>query len=142
MADPAGTFSLTLLPAALAVARLEPAAALPAWAAAGDFLAVVRTGEELTIMADAGLVPREVRAERPFRALKVLGPLPFDAVGVLAALTGPLAEARIPILAVSTFDTDYLLVREAHLPRALEALARAGHRLVEWHAAAPATPSP
>jgi hypothetical protein len=72
-------------------------------------------------------VPAGVRREVGFRCLEVEGPFEFDAVGVLASLAAPLARARVPILAVSTFDTDYLLVKEVHLAAALRALRRAGH---------------
>ena len=72
-------------------------------------------------------MPAGVRREDGFRCVAVRGPLAFDVVGILAALTAPLARARIPILAISTFDTDYLFVRQAHLARAVRALRRAGH---------------
>lgn len=72
-------------------------------------------------------MPARVRREDGFRCLAVRGPLAFDAVGVLAALAAPLARIPIPILAISTFDTDYLFVRQAHLARAVRALRAAGH---------------
>jgi hypothetical protein len=109
-----------------AVARLAPDAPVPAWAAApGAFVSVTRTGHELSIVAPVEAVPGDVRAERGFAALRVVGPLAFDAVGVLAALSGALAAAEVPLLVISTFDTDVLLVREAHLDRARRALRAA-----------------
>lgn len=72
-------------------------------------------------------MPAGVRREDGFRCLEVRGPFAFDAVGVLASLTAPLARARIPILAISTFDTDYLFVRQFHLAGAIRALSSAGH---------------
>jgi hypothetical protein len=106
-----------------AVARLAPDAPVPAWAAApGALVSVTRTGHELSIVAPMEAVPDDVRAERGFAALRVVGPLAFDAVGVLARLSGALAAAEVPLLAISTFDTDVLLVREAHLDRARRAL--------------------
>jgi uncharacterized protein len=119
-----------VLPGALAVARLEPGAPLPEWAGpAGALHAVVRTAEETSIVCPAEAVPDEVRAERGFRALQVAGPLDFALTGVLAALAGPLAEAGISIVALATFDTDYVLVRAERLDAAVEALRAAGHRV-------------
>lgn len=72
-------------------------------------------------------MPAGVRREDGFRCIEVRGPFAFDAVGILASLAAPLARARIPILAISTFDTDYLFVRQAHLARAVRVLRGAGH---------------
>jgi hypothetical protein len=90
-------------------------------------VSVTRTGTELSIVCRERNVPAGGRREVGFRCLEVEGPFEFDAVGVLASLAAPLARARVPILAVSTFDTDYLLVKEVHLAAALRALRRAGH---------------
>jgi hypothetical protein len=114
----------------LAVCRLPPNAPLPAWAArAHRFLTVSRTPEELSITADAELVPPEAPGERGYRAIKVDGTLALDLIGVLASIAGPLADSRIAIFAISTYDTDYVLVKAADLARAVAALERAGHRV-------------
>jgi uncharacterized protein len=121
---------LRVLPGALAVARLRPGEPVPAWAsAAGALHAVVRTAGELSVVCDDAAVPAGVRAERGFRALAVAGPLDFALTGVLAALAVPLAEAGVPIFAVSTYDTDHLLVRAERLGEAIAALEAAGHRV-------------
>lgn len=122
------TIRLRILPGTLAICRLGPGEAIPAWAG-GRFVATTRTPGELSVVCDEAGVPGGVRAERGWRAFEVEGPLDFGLTGVLAALTTPLAEARIPAFAISTFDTDYLLVPGRHLPEALEALRRAGHQL-------------
>ena len=83
--------------------------------------------EETSVVCEAQLVPEGVRAERGFRALRVEGTVPFSANGVLAAIATPLANARIPIFVVSTFDTDYVLVREWEIESAVAALREAGH---------------
>jgi hypothetical protein len=88
---------------------------------------VARTDKELSIVCRADQTPRGGRREDGFRCLEVAGPLPFEATGVLAALAAPLARARIPILAISTFDTDYLFVRQVRLREVVRALVRAGH---------------
>jgi uncharacterized protein len=121
---------LRVLPGALAVARLGPDEAPPAWAApAGALHAVVRTADELSVVCPDEAVPAGARAERGFRALAVTGPLDFGLTGVLAALAAPLAEAGVPIFAVSTYDTDHLLVRAERLAEAVAVLRAAGHRV-------------
>lgn len=80
-------------------------------------------------MCDESEIPAEVHAERGFRALKVVGPLDFSLVGVLASIAMPLAQAGISIFAISTFDTDYILIREQQLPSAVAALREAGHEV-------------
>jgi hypothetical protein len=119
--------TLTLLPGLYAVARLDPETPLPAWAdAPGDFSSISRTRDELSIVAPELRVGADVPAERGFAAFRVEGPLPFDAVGILASIAVPIAEAGVSILAVGTFDTDYVLVKERHLPRVREALVARG----------------
>ena len=124
------TVSLAVLPETYAVARLAADAPEPEWARGGAFRSSTRTADELSIVCPASRVPAEVTAERDFRCLAVEGPLDFSAVGILASLTGALAEAGISLFALSTYDTDYLLVRAARLDAALAALAGAGHRVV------------
>jgi uncharacterized protein len=125
------------VPGELAVARLEPSAAPPDWAAPGDDAvhAVVRTGSEVTVVCPAARVPDGVRAERGWRALAVEGPLDLALTGVLASLLTPLAEAGVAIFAVSTFDTDHVLVRAERLGDAVRALRAAGHRIDDGPAA-------
>jgi hypothetical protein len=125
-----GPLDLRVLPGALAVARLEPDEAPPAWAAPGGALhAVVQTARELSVVCADDAVPAGVRAERGFRALAVDGPLDFGLTGVLAALAVPLAGAGVSIFAVSTYDTDHVLVRAERLGEAVAALRAAGHRV-------------
>ena len=116
---------LSVLDDPLAVCRLAPGAALPDWLSwSGKLTAVCRTPEELSLVCLERDVPDDVRAERGWRAFKVEGPLDFALTGVLAGLAAPLAEAGISIFAISTFDTDYLLVRAADLDGARSVLAR------------------
>lgn len=124
-------FSLTdlplfILPDRLAVCRLPAEAAIPDWARPGDLLAMVQTKDELSIVCTERFVPPDVRAERGWRALQVQGPLEFAMTGVLASIAVPLARAGVSIFAISTFDTDYVLVREDALDRAVSALNQAG----------------
>ncbi len=122
--------TIALLDGTFAVCRLPADAPLPGWAlggAAGPFVAIARTGDELSIVCRAEAVPQEVRSEPGWRCLRVAGALDFAEVGVLAALLAPLAAAGIAVFVVSTFDTDYLLVKSDRLDAAVEALRHAGH---------------
>lgn len=130
------TLDLIVLPDALAVCRLKAGSDAPPWLAGEAFASVTRTPEETSVVCRAAIVPRDVRAEPGWRALRVAGPLDFALTGVLLSLLEPLAAAGVSVFALSTFDTDYLLVREAALEEALTALAGAGHRIARAHASA------
>jgi predicted metal-dependent HD superfamily phosphohydrolase len=121
--------TLTVLPDTYAVSRLSAEAAVPTWATTGNFLSITRTAHELSVVCLQSLVPDGVRCERDWRCLQLAGPIPFSTIGVLASLVQPLAGAGISVFAVSTFDTDYLLVKENDLKRALAVLCDAGHEV-------------
>lgn len=110
----------------LAVCRLPANSALPPWLPPAGFTSVTRTVDELSIVCAASVVPADVQMERGWRALKVLGPLAFDAVGVLRQIASPLADAGIPIIAIGTFDTDYVLVQQRQVAEADRVLGAAG----------------
>jgi hypothetical protein len=112
-----------------AVTRLAADAAIPEWATLGKFFSVTRGEDELSVVCDAARVPEGGRSEAGWACLKIEGPFDFGQTGILESVTGPLAEAGVPIFAVSTFDTDYILVKEATLERACGALETAGHRM-------------
>jgi len=121
--------TLTLLPEPLAVCRLDPHSAPPEWAWSGPLVSITRSADELSLVCAAAQVPPDARAELPWRALKVAGPLDFSLTGILASLAAPLAEAAISIFAISTYDTDYVLVRAGQIDAALDSLRRAGHTI-------------
>ncbi len=119
---------LEILPETLAVCRLPADADVPGWVA-GAFLTVSRTPDELSITAPQAAVPADARCERDYRAFRVRGPLPLNLIGVLAAIADPLAAAGLSIFAISTYDTDYVLVKGRDLERAIVALEAAGHEV-------------
>ncbi len=110
-----------------AVCKLPPDSAVPTWATAGDVFSVTRTDEELSVVCRQEMVPSGTRAEVDWRCLRVAGTMPFTHVGVLASLTTPVAAAGVGVFAVSTFDTDYLFIKDAEFQTAVAALRRAGH---------------
>jgi hypothetical protein len=115
-----GNFAVTKLPAEMPV---------PEWASSEPFCSVTRTDSELSIVCREENVPLDLKCERGFRCLAVAETLDFALVGILASMLLPLAEAGIAVFVVSTFDTDYLLVKASDLDRCVQALRRAGHRV-------------
>ena len=124
-------FFLSVLPDSLTICRLEPNDPFPDWVVTGDLLSLTRTPDELSVLCPQAIVPDEVLADKGWRALKVQGPLDFALVGVLAELSGLLAAAKVSIFVISTFDTDYILVKEEKLMTAISALREAGHQVTE-----------
>jgi uncharacterized protein len=110
-----------------AVVRLEPDADIPPWARTGHFWSVTRSDSELSVVCRQEQVPPDASAERGWCAFEVAGPLDFSLTGIVASLVTPLADEDIPLFVISTFETDYLLVREHDLHRSVAALTSAGH---------------
>ena len=111
----------------LAVCQLAAGSPVPEWALAQGFFCVTQTAEELSIVCAETRVPPGVRVERDWVAMKLEGPFPFAMTGVLTSFLQPLAEAGVPIFVVSTFDTDYVLIKRENLEQAVAALGAAGH---------------
>lgn len=119
--------TLRALPETLSVVRLPAGSSVPPWATAGRFFSVTRTAGELSVVCEAHLVPADAgNVEAGFRAMEVAGPLDFALTGILSAIAAPLADAEISIFAISTFDTDYVLVRSGKLEAAQATLRAAG----------------
>jgi hypothetical protein len=123
------SLTLQILPEHLAIVRLAPDAAIPAWATLGSFFVVARTTDELSLICASDLVPTEIDASRGWRAIKLVGPFDLSEVGILVAIATPLAEAGVCIMPVATYDTDYVLVQNTQLAAAITRLTAAGHRL-------------
>ncbi len=119
---------LIVLPDKFAVCRLLSSENVPSWVWGNkSLLSVTYTADELSIVCASENVPDDVQCERLWGAMKVQGPLDFALTGILAALAGPLAEAGIAIFALSTYDTDYILVKEDTLQQAVMVLRQHGH---------------
>lgn len=122
--------TLTLFEGCLAVCRLPANAPVPPWAfAKGPISSITRSEKELSVICGEGSVPAGVRCERGWRVMKVENPLNFALTGILVSLAAPLAEAGVSIFTVSTFDSQYLMVKEASIEVALKILVNAGHEI-------------
>ncbi len=119
--------SLEVLPDLLAITRLKPTDSIPEWAQRSSFFSITKTSDELSIVCRQAEVHGKMKSERNWRAIKVNGPLDFGLTGILVSLAHPLAASGVSIFAISTFDTDYVLVKQENLERAMAALESAGH---------------
>ncbi len=124
-----GRLRFSVLPGSYSVLRLPPDADVPAGVLVPPFHSVTRTPAELSVVCPEGAVPEGARVETGWALLALAGPFPFELVGVLSSVLAPLAKAGVSIFALSTFDTDYVLVKKDRLADALDALTAAGHGL-------------
>jgi hypothetical protein len=124
-----GVMDLRVLSDRLSVCRLPADSPWPGPPAGPSFYSVTRTDAEMSVVCREDSVPigAHVRVETDWRALEVAGPLDFSMVGVMAALTAPLADVDVSVFVVSTYDTDYVLVHAAALEKAVDALRSASH---------------
>lgn len=121
---------IDILAGLYAICRLAPDAPIPPWARGAEFTAIACTPEEVSVVCAEERVPPGVRVSTGWRVLTLRGPFALTAVGVLAAVAQPLATAGVSIMAIATFDTDYVLVREDQLASAIAALEMAGHKVL------------
>ena len=120
---------LTVLGERLSICRLDASEEVPVWATGSSFFSVTRTRDELSVVCPEDVVPEGISRERGWRAFRLEGTFDLSMVGVLASVASPLAEAGASIFVVSTFDTDYVLVREEQLDLAVDTLRASGHRV-------------
>ena len=122
--------SLKILPDRISVCRFEPTAALPGWIDRSAFYSITRTEEELTLVCREALVPPGTKCESGWRCFCVEGVLDFSEIGIMFSISQPLAKSGVSVFIISTYDTDYFLVKETEMAKAVEALTAAGHRIV------------
>jgi hypothetical protein len=123
--------TITVVPGTFTICKLPPKSPLPEWAKTGWFSSITCTDEELSVVCREEDVPADVESEPGWRGLRVAGQLCFTLVGVLSALVGPLASAGVSVFVMSTFNTDYVLVKTEQFEQALQALRQAGHHVEE-----------
>jgi uncharacterized protein len=116
--------TLSILPEILAVCSLKNNEPIPAWGIKSSFFSVSRTIDELSIVCPESNIPDNIKSEKNLRAIKIEGKLEFKQTGILASLATPLAEAGISIYVVSTFNTDYILIKDKSLRKAIDLLGK------------------
>lgn len=116
---------ISILPDSLAICQFPKDTPIPQYVFASTFFSITQAEDELSIVCDQSVVPSDVKRVEGWRAFKVEGPLDFSQVGILSSLATPLAENQIPIFAISTYDTDYLLVQSKHFSEAKKVLGKA-----------------
>lgn len=123
--------TMKLLKDRLAVCRLNNKALIPSWAEGSNFFSITRTLDELSIVCLEDNVPDKVQCEKDWRALKVEGPLDFSLVGILSSISTILAENEISIFAISTYDTDYILIQNKQIQKAIDVLSSERYKIIE-----------
>jgi uncharacterized protein len=118
------------LPGTYSIIRQNADASIPDWATTGDFSSITHTAHELSIVCRTENIPREVSPGPRWRCLQLEGPFAFSQTGVLLSFIEPLSNNGVPIFAISTYDTDYILIQEEFTGVALHALQAAGHELL------------
>lgn len=121
--------TLSILPDTFAICRLEAKAKLPDWAFSSNFFSITRTLNELSIVCPVAQIPPDIECNLEWCCFQVEGQLDFSLTGILAALATPLAQAGISIFALSTYNTDYLMVKQENQELAIEILSQAGHQV-------------
>jgi hypothetical protein len=124
------TLTLSVLSETFTVCRFNPNDPIPTWAYMGNFYSITKTSEELSIICEEKFVPQNIKSEKSWKALKVEGPLDFALIGIMANLSGILGRGGISVFVVSTFDTDYILVKKEKLEIAKELLIAEGHTIL------------
>ncbi|MDX1707764.1 MAG: ACT domain-containing protein [Desulfobacterales bacterium] len=124
------TLSLEILPERMAVCRFDSASELPDWIGKSVFYSITRTEEELTLVCREATAPSDTKCERGWRCFRVQGVLDFSEIGIMFSITQPLAKSGVSVFAISTYDTDYFLVKENDLANAVDALTAAGHQVL------------
>ena len=110
---------------------MPPDAAIPEWAYLGEFFSITKTADELSIVCLSGVIPESVEKDAGWQVLKIEGVLSFDLVGILAQVSAVLAEAEVSIFAISTYNTDYILVNNRDFDSAVVVLRNDGHEVVQ-----------
>jgi hypothetical protein len=126
-----GKLSLEILPGRMAVCRFEPTAPLPDSIAEAGFYSLTRTEAELTIVCPEAHLAPGITSEAGWRCFKVRGLLDFSEIGIIFSVTRPLAENGVAVFVISTFNTDYFMVKENDLAKAIDALTADGHQVLK-----------
>ncbi len=125
----AKSFVISVLKDDYKVCRLNAFDGIPEWVLDTPLSSITRTAEELSIVCPNQVAPEQFKCEQEWKCLKIHGPLGFDEVGIISNLTKVLADAKISVFVLSTFETDYILVKRMNLEKAAKVLADNGHEI-------------
>ena len=118
---------LSVLEETFSIHRLAPDASLPEAVSECDFYSLSKTTDELSLVCPEHLAVKSEKSNPDRKCLKVAGPLDFELTGILAGITEVLAKEKLSVFAISTFDTDYILIKKQGLTAAISALQRVGY---------------
>lgn len=123
--------TMKLLKEKYGVCRFDNSVSIPSWAFEGEFYSISKTEDELSIVCLQENIAEGIKSEKDWRVFKVEGPLDFFLVGILSKISGLMAEEGISIFAISTYDTDYILIKEKDISKAIEKFVKQGYCIVQ-----------
>lgn len=122
--------TMKLLKEKYGVCRLNKTELIPQWAQNGGFFSITRTSDELSIVCSEDNIPNGIKCEKDWRVLKIEGTLDFSLIGILASISTILAQKGISIFAISTYDTDYILIKNKDIDNAINSLINEGYEII------------
>jgi len=125
--------TMKLLKEKYGVCRLNKNKLIPEWAQNSDFFSITKTCDELSIVCSQDDIPNDIQCEKDWKILKIEGPLDFSLIGILASISTILAQKGISIFAISTYDTDYILVKNKHIRNAIDSLVKERYEIIDTH---------
>lgn len=124
--------NMRLLQEKYGVCRLEINEEIPKWAINSQFYSITKTQDELSIVCPQNNIPSNIKYEADWRILKVEGPLDFSLIGILSSISNILANNKISIFAISTYDTDYILVKDKDIENATKVLSNENYHIIKY----------
>lgn len=128
---PEKILAMKLLQEKFGVCRLDKDELIPMWVRNSNFYSITKTMDELSIVCSQAAIPSDIKCEKDWRMLKVEGPLDFSLIGILSSISTILARQGISIFAISTYDTDYILVKDKDLVNAINALSNEKYEIIK-----------
>jgi len=122
--------TLKLLKEKYGVCRLDKTELIPEWATNSEIFSITRTTDELSVVCPEDNIPNDIKCEKDWRILKIEGPLDFSLIGILSSISTILAQKGISIFAISTYDTDYILVKNKDIDNAIESLIKERYEII------------